>query len=370
MQELLNKIDEITPQMIEGIKKIVRIRSVQEEPLENQPFGAGVDAALEATLELANSLGFEIENVDHRMGIAKYQSHLSNEYIGILGHLDVVPEGEGWKYPPYSAHEENGRIYGRGVLDNKGPILSCLYALYAIKELKLDIKYPIWILFGTNEETGFEDLKHYLTKKHPPIMGWTPDCKYPVVYAERGRCVYQIKATKQTESIYREFINQYIKNCNEHADLLGLDIQDPEFGMMQMRNVSIDKKEEYCTEFTLSYPASIQNTEIFETIQNLVPKELEMKCVSNYNPVFFEKDCFLCRTLKETYEEVMKEDGTPVTTTGGTYAKMMPNIVPFGPSFPGQKGIAHLPNEWMDIEDIVKNAKIYALSMLKLARGE
>ena len=60
-------------------------------------------------------------------------------------------------------------------------------------------------------------------------------------------------------------------------------------------------------------------------------------------------------------------DGTPVTTTGGTYAKRMPNIVPFGPSFPGQKGIGHQPDEWMKIEDIVTNAKIYALSLFRLA---
>ena len=72
------------------------------------------------------------------------------------------------------------------------------------------------------------------------------------------------------------------------------------------------------------------------------------------------------RSLQKAYEEVTGKDGTPVTTTGGTYAKLMPNIVPFGPSFPGQKGIAHLPNEWMKIEDIIANAKIYALSFYYL----
>ena len=69
-----------------------------------------------------------------------------------------------------------------------------------------------------------------------------------------------------------------------------------------------------------------------------------------------------------SYEKVTGDDGTPVTTTGGTYAKLMPNIVPFGPSFPGQKGIGHQPNEWMTIEDIITNAKIYALSLYNLAK--
>lgn len=89
--------------------------------------------------------------------------------------------------------------------------------------------------------------------------------------------------------------------------------------------------------------------------------------VHNYNPVKFEKNCFLVRQLQEAYEEATGLDGTPVTTTGGTYAKIMPNIVPFGPSFPGQKGIGHNPNEWMNIDDIVLNTKIYALSFIKLA---
>ena len=92
--------------------------------------------------------------------------------------------------------------------------------------------------------------------------------------------------------------------------------------------------------------------------------------LQNYDPVRFEKDCFLCRTLQDTYEKITGMDGTPVTTTGGTYAKLMPNIVPFGPSFPGQKGIGHLPNEWMDRKDIIQNAKIYALSIVRVANGD
>ena len=71
-----------------------------------------------------------------------------------------------------------------------------------------------------------------------------------------------------------------------------------------------------------------------------------------------------------SYTHLTGMDGTPVTTTGGTYAKIMPNIVPFGPSFPGQKGIGHNPNEWMDRSDLILNAKIYALSIVRLANGE
>ena len=198
-------------------------------------------------------------------------------------------------------------------------------------------------------------------------MGWTPDCKYPVVYAERGRAVYQIYCEKQYSNEFNEFVNEYILSSNEYADKLELDIDDLEFGKMQLKNKKCKISDrELCFKFTLSYPASITNEEIKQHILNKCKKPLQVRFIQNYDPVRFDKKGFLCQTLKETYEKVTGLDGTPVTTTGGTYAKCMPNIVPFGPSFPGQKGIGHNPNEWMDRKDLILNAKIYALSILRV----
>lgn len=369
-EELLKKIDEISEQMISGIKSIVQIDSVQSEPLENMPFGKGINEALEKTLELASKLGFETENVDHMVGIAKYGN--GEDYIGIMGHLDVVPVGDGWNHPPFSGYEdENGRIFSRGILDNKGPILSCLYALYTIKELGIQLQHPVYILFGTNEETGFEDLKHYLKVRKPPILGFTPDCKYPVVYAERGRSTYRICADFKNIDVFNHFINEYILSDNGYGNKLGLNIEDQEFGKMQLngkRLVTLDHQLGF--DFSFSYPACITNETIQSTIESKLYNGLKLECIKNYNPVYFDKNGFLCKTLQSTYEKVTGMDGTPVTTTGGTYAKLMPNIVPFGPSFPGQKGIGHNPNEWMDRSDLILNAKIYALSIVRLANGK
>ena len=367
---LLKKIDEISDEMISGIKRIVQIDSVQREAKPGMPFGEGINTALEETLKLACELGFETENVDHMVGIAKYGT--GEDYIGIMGHLDVVPVGEGWNYAPFSAYEdENGRIYSRGILDNKGPTLSCLYALYAIKELGIELKYPVYILFGTNEETGFNDLKHFLEVRKPPIMGWTPDCKYPVVYAERGRSAYRVSTDIENKTVFNQFINDYILSDNGFANKLGLDIDDPEFGKMQLNNKRlVDLDEKLGFDFSFSYPASISNDTIKERIKSKLTKELHVECIHNYNPVFFDKNGFLCKTLQSAYEDITGTDGTPVTTTGGTYAKIMPNIVPFGPSFPGQRGIGHNPNAWMDRNDLILNATIYALSIVRLANGE
>ncbi len=66
-----------------------------------------------------------------------------------VGHLDVVETGEGWTHPPFSGYtDENGRIFSRGILDNKGPVLSCLYALYALKRLHIplsrQVRHHVW----------------------------------------------------------------------------------------------------------------------------------------------------------------------------------------------------------------------------------
>ena len=117
-----------------------------------------VKNALVKTLQIAENLGFRTVNLDNHIGYAQYGD--GEGYIGVLGHLDVVKEGEGWKFPPFSGHIENGKMYGRGVLDNKGPIISALYGLYAIKEADLKIKKPIRIILGTDEERGFSDIPY------------------------------------------------------------------------------------------------------------------------------------------------------------------------------------------------------------------
>lgn len=371
--EIIEKVASLQDAMINDILEVVKIDSVQAEPKDGMPFGEGVANALEKALEIAQRMGFTTKNLNGYMGWAQYGE--GEDYIGIIGHLDVVPVGEGWDHPPFSGYiNETGRIFSRGILDNKGPIMSCLYGLYAIKELNLKLSKPVRILFGTNEETGFEDLHYYLKHEKPPIMGFTPDCKYPVVYGERGRAVMEIQADLQEQptEITKEFfafVNEYFLASNNNGDRLGINFSDQEFGQMLMRGYQLSNAENQLRfRFSLSYPANCTLSQIQEIIQTKLSAHLHLHLVQNYDPVKFEKDCFLVKTLQDAYESVTGEDGTPVTTTGGTYAKGMPNIVPFGPSFPGQKGIGHNPNEWMDIKDLMSNAKIYALSIYGLAK--
>lgn len=374
MEEILSiKIDENKDKMISHIIDVVKIPSVESEAIDGAPFGEAVNNALLKALEISEELGFKTKNIDGYMGYAEFGE--GEDYVGVFGHLDVVPVGEGWINPPFSGHIEDGKIFSRGVLDNKGPIMSALYGLYAIKESGLKLTKPVRIVFGTDEESGFTDLDYYLSKEKPPVMGFTPDCKYPVVYGERGRAKIRVKVDIDNENRvertkeFFDFVNKYILSSKDNGERLGINYDDKEFGTMVMRGYSLDNDENSLGfNLALSYPAVATIDEIMEQIRSKATENVEIELLHNYNPVKFDKDCFMVKSLQDAYEGVTGLDGTPVTTTGGTYAKAMPNIVPFGPSFPGQKGIAHNPNEYMDISDIILNAKIYAQALYRLAK--
>lgn len=367
-QQIVHKVEELGAQLLDSIVDMVQIDSTETQAAQDAPFGVGVRNALDAALALADRLGFETVDVDHYMGYAAYRAPGTVDlqgYVGAIGHLDVVPAGTGWRQPPFSGFRQDGVIYSRGVLDNKGPILSCLYALYALKELGLPLRREVRIVFGCDEESGFEDLKYYLTKEQPPVMGFTPDCKYPVVYAERGRAIVEI-IVPDHQALF-VLMNEYILNANNNGERLGIAFRDEEFGSLEVRNYRMNQTNQGpAIQFSISYPAGCTVNGLLEQLRQTLPNSI-VRLVSNFDPVRFEKDCRLVDTLRYTYERVTGQDGMPVTTTGGTYAKLMPNIVPFGPSFPGQKGIGHQPNEWMKEQDILTNAKIYALSLYYLA---
>src|SRR5699024_619720 len=139
-EQLLKEIDRQKEQMILSIQELVQIKSVVGPKKEDAPYGEGTKAALLHTLKLAENQGFNTVNLDNQVGYDVYGDASDEDYIASVGHLDVVPEGDGWKYPPYSAKIEDGTMYGRGVLDNKGPIMTTLFALAAIKNAGAKIK--------------------------------------------------------------------------------------------------------------------------------------------------------------------------------------------------------------------------------------
>ena len=178
-------IDSKKDDIIRSVQQSVRYPSVEGEPAgEGAPFGLAVKGALEHALELGRSLGFDVTNLDGYAGCIDYGK--GEEMLGVVCHVDVVPEGEGWNYPPYGAEIADGKIYGRGTMDDKGPAICAIYALAAIKEAGLKMKRRVRIILGTNEETGWGCMNHYKKVAEIPTLTFSPDADYPLVNSEKG----------------------------------------------------------------------------------------------------------------------------------------------------------------------------------------
>ena len=170
--------------IIEDIKRLVNIKSVEEAPQVGMPFGEGPAKALAEALKLGEEKGFTTKNVDNYAGYIEMGS--GEDLIGILAHVDVVPEGDGWTYEPYNCTLADGYLYGRGVADDKGPAIMGLYAMKIIKEMQIPLNKRIRLVLGSNEETGFGCVKHYKEVEGGFTMGFTPDAGFPVTFGEKG----------------------------------------------------------------------------------------------------------------------------------------------------------------------------------------
>ena len=368
-EEWINRLKEVQPMLFDGLRRMVAIPSIRGKEEPDAPFGRGPKQALEEVLKISTELGFYTKNIDDKIGYAQYGEDRSDgAYYGIFGHVDVMPLGEGWNSPPLSLTLREGKLFGRGTLDNKGPILSNLYALYVLKENGVTFDRPVRIVFGTNEETGFGCVKHYLTKEIPPTFGWTPDCKWPVVYGERGRLKVRVSVPESRVADLYDFANRKLLHTNHHGEELGIAYQDEDFGMMQLRGETFGIEEnQHYVEWTMCYPASCTKSDLLNQITAQLPEKATLEVISHWAPVLYDKSSKYVQALQQVYTDVTKSDSIPVTTTGGTYAKIIPNIIAYGPSFPGQRDIAHLPNEWIGVKDLETDTIIYGLALLALS---
>lgn len=162
--------------LIEFLQKVIAIDSSTRE---------GAVQCLHTVLDFAQELGFAVGNMADRVGWAEYGQ--GEELVAVLGHLDVVPAGEGWTKNPFGGEIAHQRLYGRGATDDKGPILASLFALKELKDSKIPLKRRVRILFGTEEETGCADMKHYVENGGAlPTYGFTPDGEFPLIHGEKG----------------------------------------------------------------------------------------------------------------------------------------------------------------------------------------
>ncbi|EPY2293859.1 MAG: dipeptidase PepV [Clostridium botulinum] len=461
----INKIiEELKDDLIDSTTELIKIKSIEGEAKEGKPYGEGVASALEKALEISEKLGFKTVNVDGYVGYAEYGE--GDEYVGVLGHLDLVPEGDGWKYPPYAAEIHDGKMYGRGTTDDKGPIMAALYGLKAIKEAKLPLSKKVRILFGTNEETGSNEIEHYLAKEKPPVLGFTPDAEYPIIYAEKGITIFDVvkkleikndKAIKlkyikggqasnmvpdyceagiecpDTDMIIRsveycanrngieltaeekgalvvvksfglsahgstpeigknaimqmfkflaelplghcdelQFIRFFNNNVGNETDgkSFGVDLEDEPSGKLSFNVGTISmENNEIKMSLNLRYPVTYKAEDLMKKFNKKIEGTgIEVENFQDQKPLYFDDKHPLIKSLQKVYKEQTGKEPELLAIGGGTYAKEMPNIVAFGPLFPGEPDVIHKKDEYIELENLVLNAKIYGHAIYELAK--
>jgi len=189
--DFLRKIDEMKEDIIKSTQEILKFPSIKEEPKKDMPFGKNIYDCLNYALNLSESLGFKTKNFDNYAGHAEFGD--GDEVVGVLVHLDVVPEGDNWTYPPFGGEIHDNKIYGRGAIDDKGPAIAALYAMKALKDSNIKLNKKIRIIFGTDEESGWGCMDYYFRHEKAPDMAFSPDANFPVIHGEKGILLCDLK---------------------------------------------------------------------------------------------------------------------------------------------------------------------------------
>ncbi|WP_291565073.1 MULTISPECIES: Sapep family Mn(2+)-dependent dipeptidase [unclassified Clostridium] len=180
INKIHNFLEENRENIINHTKDLVEIPSVSQNIDK-------VKEALRLAIDKASNMGFKAYTVlNDSIGIIEMGE--GKETIGILAHIDVVPADdlEDWKTKPFEMVEKDGVLFGRGVLDDKGPIISALYAMDAIRKLNMPIKKKVQLIIGTQEEVEWTDMNEYVKKYPLPDYGFTPDGQFPICNKEKG----------------------------------------------------------------------------------------------------------------------------------------------------------------------------------------
>ena len=404
------------------LKTLLSFPSVQQPAEEGMPFGRPVREALGFMLARGESFGFRAKNVD---GYAGHVEWGEGDVLGILTHLDVVPAGSDWSVPPFDATFRDGKIYGRGVLDDKGPALCVLYAMKRLREEGFAPKKKIRLIMGCNEETGWKCMEYYMAHEEMPAIGFSPDGDFPVIHCEKGvlnvrltfrgispairelcggervnmvpdraRAVIERKGELVTlaetgisshgsqpqlgkNAIFAlleklagidpviDLLNEKFTNTffGEHC---GLACSDEKSGRLTLNLGRMEKRGDaldVCLD--IRYPVSFEKKEILAKLEDL---GAELAVTGSHDSLYVDPQSELVRTLLDSYRRVTGREGESIAIGGATYARILKNGVAFGPMFPDEPSTIHKADECTTEENFFSLVDIYCDAIRRLAK--
>ncbi len=451
-QKVFDYIDSQRDQMIGTLCELISYPSYQQEASEGAPFGKPVRECLDKALSICEDFGFKTKNYDGYVGTAEYTE--SEPILGVLGHLDVVPEGTGWTYDPYKGTVADGRVYGRGSIDDKGPCVAVMYALKALKELGVPLKKGVRLILGTNEENGSGDLAYFEKVATMPKWLFTPDGNYPLINIEKGMIRGRISCSAASE-IVKEFhcgktvnavpevgycvldgvteeqilashkklgltisilceevengIKVSAKGKSAHAStpelgdnaLTGLlaiikELGDDAFGKLSSvfpygetdgEHSGIKASDDISGALTeVLSVLDYDGAEIVGWIDIRFPvcenvESVRSKLSASINAIGFElmaggaephyvdSNSAFVKELLSVYEDVTGNKGECIAIGGGTYVHHTEGGVAFGAEFPGEDNHMHGADEFMTVDSLLLNAKIFACAIERICNN-
>ncbi len=429
-EELAARLSEYFEQhfdeILSDLNEIISINSAYDETTidedKGMPFGSGSAMALKWGAEQGKRLGLRVEEFD---GYAVSMTYKENPVLGILSHLDVVPAGDGWTYPPFAATLNDGIIYGRGSIDDKGPSVAVLWAAKALIELKAPINKGFRIILGGNEEGGCEDIEYYQRKEPFPPMVFTPDGSFPVLNCEKGMLHLRFCAPFSDEDItaihggsvinaipdkceveglehklytgksshgsrpengdnaITRFLNDYngdnkllckLSELFPHNEMngasCGLGFSDELTGSMTCALTMLETNNgKLYGGIDIRYPIDRTLEEITDIITSALTKSgFEICECSGMQPHYVPADSQLVTTLLDVYEQVKGEKGEPIAEGGVTYVHNTEGGVAFGAEFPWENNNMHAADEHISVDTLKMNLNMYANALARLCK--
>ncbi len=395
---------------LNDLKKFLQIPSISSDRI-------ALDNAVDFLVELSKEFGLEVStHLENQVLTVDFGQ--GNETFGVLAHLDVVPViFEEWNVEPFDLTIKNGVLYGRGVVDDKAPIIMFLYILRILKENNIKTKRKLQLIVGTQEEVNWTDMNEYVKTHKLPDFGFTPDGSFPVQNAEKGymdlKLIFEnenfeaIKGGVATNSIPSDF---YCKINGQEVKATGKTVHSsrPNEGVNAIyegikktnaNNKVFDFIQKYLFDFYGKelgiYEEYYVNDDILNlttvatTMINLVDDKIEVVLnfrtaknetydiiIDRFNrlkeeycfeydileymkPVYVSKDTNFIKVMQNVYEKNTDTKAEYSLATCATYAKAIDNFVSFGPLFPWSKYSLHESNEEFVLEELLLAQKIY-----------
>ena len=401
-EKISRYIDAHRKEMLEDIGALCRINSVKGSYRIGKPYGEGCSEALRTALHIAECYGFSINNYDNYVGTVDMND--KEAQLDILAHLDVVPAGDGWTVTePFEPVVKDGKIYGRGTADDKGPAIAALYAMRAVNELGIPMKKNVRLILGTDEECGSSDITHYYSVEKEAPMTFSPDASFPVINIEKGRIGGNFTAEFEPSDRLPKMVSFHSGTKTNvvpgAAEALFEGLDGDETGALAK-----SMEEELGIRFTVSsedgclkIAAAGENghamapwkgknalTGLLSLIERLPLAECgQVKAVRALNrlmkadgisfnteemkpPHHVPADSDFVKTLLSAYEKYSGRKGECIAIGGGTYVHNLKNGVAFGAALPETENHMHGPDEFAVVDELTMSAKIFAQVIVDL----